>query len=374
MFASSTNELKMLDKAAAEFARKQLSANNQENDKYPFGPFFDSVLHKAYEVDFFHTILPEALGGMQQGMHALCTILDNVCRADSSLGGIIFTNTFAQKIILSANGEKLLQSIVSSAADVKRLLIAYPVFNNPTEVETKVQAIKTAGKYILSGDLEYLVLGGIAAHAVIPAKIQGQSDFSFFIIDLSDDRVLKSDPVLSLGFHACPAVDVTFNHAEGKLLGDTAKGNTYFNRASDVMHVAAASISAGIMKGAYKEALDYSQNRFQGGREIFNWSEIQMILANMAIKVKIAEMVIAQACQAVDYMFSGWRLYSHAAAIHVSEMACEVTTDGIQVLGGVGYMEDYGQAKRYRDAKQAQCLLGIAPMKKIRYLGNLISN
>ena len=54
-----------------------------------------------------------------------------------------------------------------------------------------------------------------------------------------------------------------------------------------------------------------------------------------------------------------------AAALHIHELACEVVTDGIQVLGGNGYMKDYGQEKRYRDARQVQALLGIAPLKKI---------
>jgi alkylation response protein AidB-like acyl-CoA dehydrogenase len=368
MFTGVSKELTMLDKAVAEFARKKLFVDRQENDKYPFGPFFDSVLSKAYEVDFFHTMLPEALGGMDQGIHALCAILENVCQVDSSLGGIIFTNAFAQKIMLTANDDILLQSIVSSATDANGFLIAYPVFNNSADVEPDVKALKKDEQYVLNGELEYLVLGGIAAHAVIPVKIQERADYSFFLVDLSDDRLVKGNPVLSLGFHACPAIDLSFNNVKGKLIGEEDKGSTYFTSAADGMYVAAAAISAGIMKGSYNEALEYSQKRFQGGREIFNWSEIQMILANMAIKLKIAEMAIAQACQAVDHRLPDWRQCSQAAAIHVAEMACEVTTDGIQVLGGVGYMEDYGQAKRYRDAKQAQSLLGIAPMKRLRYL------
>jgi alkylation response protein AidB-like acyl-CoA dehydrogenase len=185
---------------------------------------------------------------------------------------------------------------------------------------------------------------------------------------MSDDRIIKSDTVLSLGFHACPAIDITLKNSEAELIGNQGKGNAYFDSASDAMHVAAAAISIGTMKGAYREAYEYSHNRFQGGREIFNWSEIQMILANMAIKIKIAEMAIAQACHAVDNCLSQWEQCSCATAIHVQEMACDVTTDGIQVLGGTGYMEDFGQAKRYRDAKQAQSLLGLAPMKKLRYL------
>ncbi len=367
MFTDASKELTMLDKAAAEFARKELTADRQESDKYPFGPFFSSALSKAYEIDFFHTILPETLGGMDQGMQALCAVVENICQVDGSLGGIIFTNAFTQKILLHADDHTLLQSAVSEATQAKEFLIACPVFNNPTDVEPDVKAFKEGEKYILDGTCEYLVLGGIAAHAVIPAKISDQADYSFFLLDLSGDQLKKSGPILSLGLHACPAVDLSLNGARGLLIGEEGQGNTYFTDAADSMSVAAAAISMGIMKGAYKEALEYSRKRFQGGKEIINWSEIQMILANMAIKIKIAEMTIAQASWAVDQTAPGWRKCSQTAALHVAEMACEVTTDGIQVLGGVGYMEDYGQAKRYRDAKQVQSLLGITPMKKIRY-------
>ena len=91
-----------LEKAAAEFAGKELVPNREENDKYPFGPFFYSVLDKAYELDFFHIVLPEEADGMGHGMRALCTILDCICQADSSLGGIIFTSTAAQELLLTA--------------------------------------------------------------------------------------------------------------------------------------------------------------------------------------------------------------------------------------------------------------------------------
>ncbi|MFH2066122.1 MAG: transposase [Pseudomonadota bacterium] len=49
-------------------------------------------------------------------------------------------------------------------------------------------------------------------------------------------------------------------------------------------------------------------------------------------------------------------------------MACKTTADGIQVMGGAGYMKDFGQEKRFRDARHVQSLLGMAPMKKISYL------
>lgn len=367
MLSDCNKALTMIDRAAAEFARRQLATELVEHDRYPFSPFCENALQTAYEIDLFHTILPATSDGVGQGMTALCLILDNICRIDSSFGGIIFTNAFAQKVLLSAEDDNTIQSIVSSATNARQFLIAYPVFNNPGEIEPVIQASIKDDRYILTGTVEYLVLGGITDKAVIPAKTSGQNEYSFFFIDLCETRIIKTDTVLSLGFHACPAIDITLNNIEGTLIGREGQGPVYFESASDSMHVAAAAMSAGIMKGSYQEAFEYSQKRFQGGRKISDWSEVQMILSNMAIKIKIAELAIAQACQAVDQFLPQWEQCSYATAIYVQEMACDVTTDGIQVLGGAGYMEDFGQAKRYRDAKHAQSLLGIAPMKKLRY-------
>ena len=61
-----------------------------------------------------------------------------------------------------------------------------------------------------------------------------------------------------------------------------------------------------------------------------------------------------------------------AAAIHVLSTATTLATDGIQAMGGVGYMKDFGQEKRFRDAGQIQAFLGNFPMKKIRLIKQIL--
>jgi len=68
----------------------------------------------------------------------------------------------------------------------------------------------------------------------------------------------------------------------------------------------------------------------------------------------------------------GWEKTARAVAIHIAEMACRATVDGVQLLGGNGYMKDYGQEKRMRDAGQAQCLLGMAPVRKMDLIDLII--
>lgn len=368
----SEKEILMMAKASGEFAKKQLAPNREENDKYPFGPLFTDVVEKAFELDFFHILLPEQLNGINQGIAALSAVLENICREDSSLGGILFTVAAAQELMLQAGNEQTLKTICDSES-MRDFLIGLPVFNNPSEVKHLAEARKTDNGYRLSGTLEYLVLGDMARQAIVPAKVLNEEGFSYFMVDLDDDGVRKSAPILSLGLHGCPAVDVSFNEVQGVLMGLPSKGNVYFEMMADRMHAAAAAMSVGIMKGAFQEALDYARKREQGGQKIIHWSELKMLLANMALKINNAEMILAQAVQAADTQPPKWQLRTRAAALHIQEMACELTTDGIQVMGGVGYMKDFGQEKRFRDAKHLQALLGIVPVKKLKFIDAVIN-
>jgi alkylation response protein AidB-like acyl-CoA dehydrogenase len=363
MLTSFKNELKPFEDLARSFAAKELAGKAEEHDRYPFGEFFSGVLDRAHEAGFLGIILPEELGGIGGGISTLCVILENICRADASLGGIIFTTALAQKIMLDAGARELADEIFPKASPAPEFLAAFPSFSDPT-ADRLPEAARSGTDYTLTGTLDYLVLGGLARWAVIPASSNG-SPYSFFLVDLAGEGLEKSGPVFSLGMHACPAVDVTFKDAKARLIGEEGKGSVYFRQASRMMHVAAAAMNAGIMKGSLNEALAYSRERFQGGREIIGWSEVSMLLANMAIRADVAEMCVAQACQAVEAGGTDRGAHGIAAALHIHELACEVVTDGVQVLGGNGYMKDYGQEKRYRDARQVQALLGTAPMKKL---------
>jgi len=358
-------DLKPFEELAISFAAKELKKNVEEHDRYPFGEFFNGVLDKAYEVGLLGITLPEDFGGIGQGISTLCTVLDNICQVDSSLGGIIFTNALCQEIMLQSKEESLLKKVFSNSKSASEFLVAFPTFSSPGQTAILPSATRAGKVYSLSGKLEYLVLGTIASMALIPARLGNTDGYTFFLVDLSDKGVKKSDPIFSLGLHACPAVDVTFDKAQAFLLGEEGKGNAYFEVASKKLHMAAAAMSAGIMKGSFNEALAYAKERFQGGREIINWSETKMILANMAVKTKVADLCVAQGCRAIEEGIKDWGQFSTASALHVHELSCELVNDGVQLLGGNGYMKDYGQEKRYRDARQVQALLGSAPLKKL---------
>ncbi len=181
-----------------------------------------------------------------------------------------------------------------------------------------------------------------------------------------------SKPIVSIGLHACPAIDISFRNADAVLVGKEKDGKKYFDSAADKMSVASAAMAAGVVKSSFNVALDYSKQRTQGGREIQNWPVVGMMLSSMAVNLQCADLAISSACSMVDSQESGWELASRAVDLFVTEIACGVTSVGIQVLGGNGYMHDYPQEKSFRDARQIQTLMGMVPMRKLAYIKRII--
>jgi len=363
-------ELLLLEKTALEFARKELAPHRRENDAHPFGPFFSPVLDKAFQLDFFHALPPEEAGGLDQGICAFSVLLESLCREDASLGAILFSNACAQEIMLAAKQAGELKQIAEKFCGVTDCLIAFPAFNNPSEIDHIAQATYKNDGYLISGAVDFLTMGGMARHGLIPARLtHGKTDdFSWFLVDLTDSRVTKSEMILSLGLRGCPAADVVFDHAPARLMGDVGNGAACFKMMSEKMNLAAAAMSCGVMKGSFDEALGYSKNRMQGGKKIIDWTEFQMLLANMALQIEMASLALKSARQKACEKTRGWQNSGLAVAAVIQKEACDVTSAGIQALGGVGYMKDFGQEKRFRDAQQLQALLGLAPLKRINYL------
>ena len=372
MSTATGSEKTMLAELASQFSAGELEGKQEERDRYPFAPFFEVAVSKAAQVGFLALTLPEEMGGSGGGLCELTTVLEIICRTDASLGCVMFTDSMAQQVLLLSGSDELLSSVYAGDRGYPASLLAFCSFSDPNQLAGDVRAVQDGGGYRLFGSVPYLVLGNVAGSAVIFAPVEGSDRPSCFLVDLAGVGVQRSEPVLSLGLRACPAVDVTLNAAAGRLVGREGRGGEQYREAADWMSAAAAAMASGVMRGSFDEALSYARRRRQGGREIVDWSEVRMILAGMAVKVEVSGMLVDGACLAMENGEPGWRQGSRAAAMQVQEMACGLTTDGIQVLGGNGYMKEYGQEKRFRDAGQIQALLGLAPMKKLEFMDRIV--
>ncbi len=344
----------------ASFARRELLENRQSHDRYPFSPFWDEVLQRAADAGFFGTSLSEEKGGSGSGPAALASLCGELARVDASLAGIVFTAAAAIEIINGAAGERDSSDVLKLIAEGDPPLAAFQSFTRPGEAELP-HTVREGTSTRLRGEARNLVMGEIARRALMAAE-DDEGSFSYFLLDLEDNALSRSDTVHAIGFRACPMIDVSLKGAAALPVGDPGSGPALYRRMERVMAPAASAILLGVMKGSFEEARDYAMERRQGGRLIIDWPQISMMLGGMAIEIDIAEDSLAQC---LSCMLEGREYDARPLAILLGEQACRLTTDGVQILGGNGYMSDYGQEKRMRDARMARQLLGMSALRRL---------
>jgi alkylation response protein AidB-like acyl-CoA dehydrogenase len=158
---------------------------------------------------------------------------------------------------------------------------------------------------------------------------------------------------MQLGLRACPCGDVTFDGVEtpGAALPASTVARIWSNAEALV-----AAIRAGILRAAQRTSADYALERWQGGKVIIGHSLVRKMLADIAQESEIADALWPDLCAAVSPTGLPPRLV--ARSLDVAEGLPGVVSQCLQLLGGSGYTEDLPQARRFRDAKQCEFLLG----------------
>jgi len=133
-----------------------------------------------------------------------------------------------------------------------------------------------------------------------------------------------------------------------------------------------AAQALGIAQGAMEEAVKYSHERHQFGNPISAFQGIQFMLADMGTKIEAARALIYATARMMD---SGEKKFSMESAMcktFASDVAMEVTTNAVQVLGGYGYMKEYPVEKMMRDAKITQIYEGTNQIQRLVIASQLL--
>lgn len=322
-----------------------LRSTIREFSKREDGSFL-SLFHKARDLGLFQT-------GLR--ISDSCVILEQLSQSNCSLAVLIFTHLACAEILSAAEDAISLDSP-----------LAFSPFFNPTESNTEVKASRMGDYFSLTGRADSLLLTDHAQKALIAAETEHNS-VSYFVVPLSGKGITLSAPVRTLGIRFCPLVDLDLEEVPGTLIGFPGDGVNQFNKMLNRTSIAAGAISLGLARGSLDEALQYAKIRRQGGREIIHWSEIKLMLANMSIRIRNAELALSKACETLESQEHNWEEFVSAVSIQLQEIAPTLTSDGIQILGGAGYTHEYDQEARFRDAYHVQNLLGSLSFRKLRH-------
>jgi alkylation response protein AidB-like acyl-CoA dehydrogenase len=165
-----------------------------------------------------------------------------------------------------------------------------------------------------------------------------------------------SEPIATLGMRGCPVADVFFDRTIVPKDAMVADADEALDRVARWARGPAVAISAGVLARSLETASEYARARIQGGGPIVDHHEVRRLLAGLMADLAFCRDAMHRLCGEAP------EPEASLAFAEAKRRAAHATVDGVQILGGNGYMEDYFQERGMRDAKQAQALFGRADL------------
>jgi acyl-CoA dehydrogenase len=171
-----------------------------------------------------------------------------------------------------------------------------------------------------------------------------------------------------MGIRASPTVALHFTDCEvpaEQRLGDEGEGFAIAMRTLDITRPATGSLAVGIAQAALDAAVGYANERQQFGQRIGTFQGIQFMLADMAMQVHSARLMVHHAARQVDAGIKGNTYEASMAKCWASDAAMKVATDAVQVFGGYGYTREFPVERFMRDAKIMQIYEGTNQIQRL---------
>ncbi|MFH0768702.1 MAG: acyl-CoA dehydrogenase family protein [Chloroflexota bacterium] len=353
--------IKSLARKIAEEKILPVRAQLDEKEEFPW-----EIMKDLAYTDMFRIFIPEKYEGLGGGCLDLCLVVEELSRVCSAVAISYAATALGVTPLLESGSDEQKRKYLPDIA-AGRKLAAFGL-TEPTAGSDagaiQTTAKKTAGGYLLNGTKQFITNGGEAEIYTVIAltdKARGARGASAFVLEKGMPGFTFGRKEKKMGIRASATRELVFEDCfvpEENLLGKEGMGFLVTLKTFDKVRPGIAAQAVGIAQGAMEAAVDYARQRVQFGHPIIALQAIQHMLADMAIQVEAARALTYAAARTVD---SGAKQISEEAAmckVFASDVAMKVTTDAVQVFGGVGYMRDYPIEKMMRDAKITQIYEG----------------
>jgi len=382
-----TPEQREVREWARGFADRYIRPRALELDQHPEGSLRDELIVAGAKAGVIGNILPEFLGGLGHDAFMGALVTEELAAACSGCAVLFGANMLGLTPILLSGDMDAIQRFVkpiteSWSTDRPRLaalaatepgmgsdfIAGHPEARPRTHVEAR------EGGYRINGRKVFISNGSLASLVTVFASHDPhgpvRSTISCFAVPSDAPGFSVGQVFDKMGQRACPAAELIFDDVfvgADHLIGAEGGGWQLNRQVMSLTRTPVASIALGIARAAYDRALSYALERVQGGRPIAHHQAIQLMLADMAIRVEAARGLIWSALDAATAGSPSLQLASMAKTF-ASDAAVANATDAIQILGGNGYMREYGVEKLLRDAKLTQIYEGTNQINRFEIM------
>jgi alkylation response protein AidB-like acyl-CoA dehydrogenase len=368
-----TDEQREIRDLVRDLARERIAPRAAEIDKSAEFPW--DVVELFREHDLFGIMFDEEYGGL--GASALMTLvaIEEVSKVCATSGLILAVQELGSLGIKLAGTDEQKQRFLPKLASGE-WLPAYALTepgSGSDSAAMRSEARREDGEYVINGSKRFITNAGVAGVYVVFAKTDpsvGHAGISAFVVeaDAPGFEVGRIEP--KMGIKGSTTGEIFFNDCRvpaENLLGDEGEGFRIAMRILDRSRPGIGAQGLGLAQGATDYALEYAKTRETMGKPIAQHQLIAATLADMETKCEAARGLLYKCGQMIDEGVDSPELtkISAMAKLYCTDVAMDVTTDAVQILGGYGYMQEYPVERMMRDAKITQIYEGTNQIQRL---------
>jgi alkylation response protein AidB-like acyl-CoA dehydrogenase len=368
-----TDEQREIRDLVRDLARERVAPRAAEIDKSAEFPW--DMVELMREHDLLGLPFDEEHGGTGTGALMVLVAIEELSKVCATTGLILAVQELGSLgLKLAGTGEQKARYLPRLASG--EWLAAYALTepgSGSDSAAMRTQARREADEYVLNGGKRFITNAGVAELYTVFAKTDpdaGHGGISAFVVEASSPgfEVGRIEP--KMGIKGSTTGEIFFNDCRvpaENLLGAEGEGFAIAMRILDRSRPGIGAQGLGLAQGATDYALEYAKSRETMGKPIAEHQLIAATLAEMETKCEAARGLLYKCGQLIDEGADGPELtkISAMAKLYCTDVAMEVTTDAVQILGGYGYIQEYPVERMMRDAKITQIYEGTNQIQRL---------
>ncbi|ROO90074.1 alkylation response protein AidB-like acyl-CoA dehydrogenase [Actinocorallia herbida] len=371
-----TEEHELLRRTVRELADAKIAPFAAEVDEQARFP--QEALDALRENDLQAVHVPEAYGG--NGADALATVIviEEVARACGSSSLIPAVNKLGTVPVLLSGSEELKKRYLAPVAQGEAMF-SYALSEAEAGSDAagmKTRAVRDGDHYVLNGAKMWITNAGVSEYYTVMAVTDasaGARGISAFVVEKADPGVSFGPKERKLGIKGSPTRQVILEDVRipaSRMIGAEGTGFKTALATLDHTRITIAAQALGLAQGALDYAIGYVKERKQFGKAIGDFQGVQFMIADMAMRLEAARQLTYHAAIKSERAMHGETVpdltfVSSACKCLASDVAMDVTTDAVQLLGGYGYTSDFPVERMMRDAKITQIYEGTNQIQRM---------
>lgn len=323
--------------------------------------------------DFFAPHVAEEYGGVGADALATCIVIEEVARGCMSSSLIPAVNKLGSMPVILGGGEEIKQKYLSQLAQGRGF--SYGLSEREAGSDTasmKTRAKRDGDDWVLNGVKTWITNAGVSDFYTVmavtgPDGPRGRN-ITAFVVEKDDEGFTFGEKERKLGIKGSPTRELFFEDCRipgDRIIGNEGEGLKIALRTLDHTRVTIAAQAVGVAQGALDYAIDYVKDRKQFGKSVSDFQAVQFMVADMGMKLEAARQLTYAAAAKSERDDDDLGFFGAAAKAFASDVAMEITTDAVQLLGGAGYVVDHPVERMMRDAKITQIYEGTNQIQRL---------